>query len=292
MANNHDEVIVLPITSRKGEPMSAKQLESGRVRVNGAELYYETRGDGPTLLLVAGGLADAGQFTALGEALAERCGVITYDRRGNSRSPAPDGWSATSVEEQADDAAALLEALGISAVSMYGHSIGVPIALDLAMRRPEIVAAMVLHDPAMIAVLEDPGSVMAVVGPVIEDGMKAGGPTAAADAFYGFAVGGAIQSLDTASYERMLGDGPVLFRCGVRDPLGLETGRGKASAHPRPRVAHCGRREPPFFREAADWLAGRLDATVEQVPGGHGAAFDHAADVAARIAACAERVGI
>jgi pimeloyl-ACP methyl ester carboxylesterase len=106
--------------------MDTRQLQHGRVKANGTELYYEARGDGPPLLLVAGGLADAGQFTALGDALAEQHKVITYDRRGNSRSPAPGGWTTTTVEEQADDAAALLEALAISAASVYGHSIGRP----------------------------------------------------------------------------------------------------------------------------------------------------------------------
>ena len=106
--------------------MDTRQLQHGQVRANGTELYYEARGDGPPLLLVAGGLADAGQFTALGEALAGHARVITYDRRGNSRSPAPAGWTATTVDEQADDAAALLEALEIPAASVYGHSIGRP----------------------------------------------------------------------------------------------------------------------------------------------------------------------
>jgi pimeloyl-ACP methyl ester carboxylesterase len=271
--------------------MDARQQESGRVQANGAELYYETRGEGPPLLLVAGGLADAGQFTALAEALAEGRRVITYDRRGNSRSPAPHGWSATSVEEQADDAAALLEALDISAVSVYGHSIGAPIALDLAMRRPEIVAAIVLHDPAMMSVLQDPGGVMAVLGPVIEAGMKAGGPTAAADAFYRFAVGGAIESLDPATYERMKGDGPVLFGVEFESLSGWRPAEEGIRRTRVPALIIAGAESPPFFREAADWLAGRLDAVIEQVPAGHGAPFDHAADVAARIAAFVGKVG-
>ena len=71
--------------------MDTRQIEHGRIHANGTELYYEARGDGPPLLLIAGGLADAGQFTALGQALAEQTRVITYDRRGNSRSTAPAG---------------------------------------------------------------------------------------------------------------------------------------------------------------------------------------------------------
>jgi pimeloyl-ACP methyl ester carboxylesterase len=45
----------------------------------------------------------------------------------------------------------------------------------------------------------------------------------------------------------------------------------------------AGSLSPPFFKEAADWLAARLGGTAEQVPGGHGAPFDHPADLAAQV---------
>jgi pimeloyl-ACP methyl ester carboxylesterase len=264
--------------------MDTRQLQHGRVPANGTELYYEARGDGPALLLVAGGLADAGQFTALGEALAEQHKVITYDRRGNSRSPSPSGWTTTTVEEQAEDAAALLEALGISAASVYGHSIGAPIALGLALRRPEIVDTVILHDPALMSVLADPGAVLAVVGPLVEEAMQAGGPPAAADAFYRFAVGDALDALEPATYERMKADGAVLFSVEFQSLSGWridEEALGRARV---PVLVLAGAGSPPFFREAADWLAGRLGGAVEQVPGGHGAPFDHPADLAAQVA--------
>ncbi len=264
--------------------MDTRQIQRGRVPANGTELYYEARGDGPPLLLVAGGLADAGQFTALGEALAEQHKVITYDRRGNSRSPSPAGWTTTTVEEQADDAAALLEALEISAASVYGHSIGAPIALDLGLRRPEIVDTVILHDPALMSVLADPGGVLAVVGPVIEEAMAAGGPPAAADAFYRFAVGSAVDALDRATWERMKADGAVLFGVEFQTLSGWRVDEEALGRTRVPVLVLTGVESPSYFREAADWLAARLGATVEQVPGGHGAPFDHAGDVATQVA--------
>jgi pimeloyl-ACP methyl ester carboxylesterase len=264
--------------------MDTHQIQRGRVQANGTELYYEARGDGPPLLLIAGGLADAGQFTALGDALAEQRKVITYDRRGNSRSPAPAGWTTTTVDEQADDAAALLEALEIPAASVYGHSIGAPIALDLALRRPEIIQTLMLHDPALMSVLADPGGVLAVVGPLIEEAMKAGGPVAAADAFYRFAVGGAVDALEPATYERMKADGAVLFGVEFQIISGWRVDEEALGRTRVPVLILAGVESPPFFREAADWLAARLGGDVEQVSGGHGAPFDHAADIAARVA--------
>ena len=83
------------------------------VMVNGAELYHEVRGTGPPVLLIMGATGDGGHFDAFARVLADEFTVITYDRRGNGRSPVPADWGTTSPEEQADDAAGLLEVLGV-----------------------------------------------------------------------------------------------------------------------------------------------------------------------------------
>ena len=62
------------------------------VSVNGAELYHEVRGSGPPVLLIMGATGDGGHFDTLADLLADEFTVITYDRRGNGRSPAPAGW--------------------------------------------------------------------------------------------------------------------------------------------------------------------------------------------------------
>src|SRR3954447_14877381 len=68
------------------------------VTANGTELYYETRGDGPPVLLIMGATGDGGHFDALADLLADEFTVISYDRRGNGRSPVPTGWTTTSPE--------------------------------------------------------------------------------------------------------------------------------------------------------------------------------------------------
>ena len=68
---------------------------SNMLKVPGASLYYEVRGAGPTLLLISGGPADADVFAGLVGWLASRYTVVTYDPRGNSRSPfdgPPEDW--------------------------------------------------------------------------------------------------------------------------------------------------------------------------------------------------------
>lgn len=57
-----------------------------KVITEGAEIYCERRGDGPLLLLITGGMGDAGFYSSAAEILADEFTVLNYDRRCNSRS--------------------------------------------------------------------------------------------------------------------------------------------------------------------------------------------------------------
>ena len=79
---------------------------------NGTELYYEIRGAWSRRCCRSWERREyGGHFDALADVLADEFTLVSYDRRGNGRSATPDGWETTSPEEQADDAAALLDAL-------------------------------------------------------------------------------------------------------------------------------------------------------------------------------------
>jgi alpha-beta hydrolase superfamily lysophospholipase len=73
------------------------------------------------VLLISGGMGDAGQWAPVAPTLAEEFTVVTYDWRGFSRSPRPDGWTATSVAELADDAAALLRDCDLAPAAVSAH---------------------------------------------------------------------------------------------------------------------------------------------------------------------------
>lgn len=87
--------------------------------------------------------------------------LLRYDRRGHGGSTAPEPYTGTTVEEQAEDAAGLLEALGAQPLTVIGDDLGALIALDLARRHPRRVEALVLHAPVIAALLPDGGDWLA-----------------------------------------------------------------------------------------------------------------------------------
>ncbi|GAB2597711.1 alpha/beta fold hydrolase [Kribbella endophytica] len=131
-------------------------MRTDTLEVPGATLYYEVRGAGPVLLLICGGVYDADGYGPLAEQLADRYTVITYDRRGNSRSPLSGEPGPQRIEEHADDARLVLETVAPGqAADVFGNSSGAIIALDLAARYPELIRAVVAHEPPMFDLLPD-----------------------------------------------------------------------------------------------------------------------------------------
>lgn len=61
-------------------------IQSGRVTTEGDDLYYEVRGQGQPLLMIAPGGGDGWQYSSVAEILADEYKVICYDRRANGRS--------------------------------------------------------------------------------------------------------------------------------------------------------------------------------------------------------------
>ena len=107
------------------------------------DLYYEVAGEGTPILLVhpAGSTASTWGEAATGLARIGR--VITYDRRGYARSG---GDPVRAAPTHTTDAARLLEQLEASPAVVVGTSAGAAIAIDLAVRRPELVQAVVAHE--------------------------------------------------------------------------------------------------------------------------------------------------
>ncbi len=82
-----------------------------KVITEGVEIYCERRGSGPLLLLITGGMGDAGLYSSAADILAYRFTVVSYDRRDNSRSTG-DRTTDMTVAQQPQDAAAIIKAMG------------------------------------------------------------------------------------------------------------------------------------------------------------------------------------
>ena len=130
-------------------------MKSQTLKVPGATLYYETRGSGPVLLMIAGGGTDAGVFEDIAQVLARDYTVVTYDPRGNSRSPLDGEPIDQQIEVHSDDARQLLEAVTTSPAAVFGTSSGAIVALDLMARHAAKVAKVVIHEPPLLEMLPD-----------------------------------------------------------------------------------------------------------------------------------------
>jgi pimeloyl-ACP methyl ester carboxylesterase len=112
-------------------------------RPDGGELYHEEVGEGVPILLIPPSGATASTWGSAVEELARVGRVITYDRRGYARSG---GEPVRRLSTHTADAAALLERLGASPAVVVGTSAGAIIAVDLAVRRPDLVRAVIEHE--------------------------------------------------------------------------------------------------------------------------------------------------
>src|SRR3954470_18786522 len=106
------------------------------------QLYWESTGTGPPVLLVMGLGLSGGAWWRTVETLSRRFRVITFDHRGVGRSRGL--TPAYTTEGLADDGVAVLDAGGIERANVYGLSLGGMVAQQLALRHPRRVCSLVL----------------------------------------------------------------------------------------------------------------------------------------------------
>jgi pimeloyl-ACP methyl ester carboxylesterase len=108
----------------------------------GADIYWEVQGQGEPLLLIFGLGGASDQWYRITPALSARFQTILFDNRGIGRSSVPP--PPYSIEGMADDAAAVLDAAGVSSAHVMGNSMGGMIAQELTLRHPERVRSLIL----------------------------------------------------------------------------------------------------------------------------------------------------
>lgn len=113
-------------------------------KINDLDLYYEVSGQGEPLLLISGFGADHLSWQLVGPKLSEQFQVITFDNRGAGQTTVPD--TNYTIEQMADDAAALLEHLNIQKAHILGNSMGGYIVQSLYLRHPDKVKTITISN--------------------------------------------------------------------------------------------------------------------------------------------------
>src|ERR1700742_952539 len=109
--------------------------------INGKPVFVEHEGEGPAVLFIHGLGGTTNFYEPQARALADSRTVIRFDLTGAGRSPLT---GTISVEGWADDAEAILDALGIDTAVVVGHSMGTLVAAHLAATRPARVSRLAL----------------------------------------------------------------------------------------------------------------------------------------------------
>jgi pimeloyl-ACP methyl ester carboxylesterase len=260
-----------------------------RVQIPGGSLYYRTQGHGPSLILIGGGPANADTLSALAAELERAYTVISYDRRGYSRSRLDDRDAPVSIEEHAGDVRRILSDLGAGPAMVFGSSIGAVIALGLATSWPDSAARLVVHEPPLGQLLtgadqatfdeggddeEDPGAALnALAGAIgVQRGQAGGQPGAGDGAGAGNGAGNKARAGDIELFVRR--DMPAVGR------YHLDLGR---LAPLTGRIAVAGGRDGRDFYpyRCAQRLAEALGVPMNELPGHHAGMIQYPAEFAA-----------
>lgn len=246
---------------------------------NGADLYYETTGIGERLVLTHGSWTDASGWAPAIPALSERFEVVTWDRRGHSRSRSTE--HAGSRDEDAADLAALIEHLGGGPVHVAGNSYGSIIVLTLVADRPDLVASAAVHEPPLLALLEgttDPGTQDALDDierqlDVVVQMIDTGGHRAAAEHFVDHVALGPGQWGQLPEQMRaVLEANAATFADERRDPTSSSVDTAALAAASVPLLLTHGSASPP-------WYAAIIAELTRLVPASRVALLDEAGHI-------------
>jgi pimeloyl-ACP methyl ester carboxylesterase len=122
---------------------TSTEPKSGYAPVNGLNMYYEIHGTGEPLVLLHGAFSAIGtSFGKLLPILAETRQVIAVEQQAHGRTADID--RPLTIEQMAEDTAALLSHIGIEHADLFGYSMGAGIALHIAIKHPHLVRKLVL----------------------------------------------------------------------------------------------------------------------------------------------------
>lgn len=126
---------------------------SHKAEINGTELHYVERGEGPPLIFVHGGLGDFRTWLPQVETFSGKYRAISYSRRAHYPNPWPDDYK-SDMTVHVEDLAAFIEQVHAAPAHLVGNSYGSYICLLLALRHPRLVRSLVLAEPPIHPMLK------------------------------------------------------------------------------------------------------------------------------------------
>ena len=242
-----------------------------------SDLYFEEIGVGVPILLIPPSGATASTWGAAAEELGRIGRVIAYDRRGYARSG---GEPVRSMSTHTADAAALLEHLRTPPAVVVGTSAGAAIAVDLAVRRPDLVRGVVAHEfPWRFARHVPSGSqvaALAKIGALALCGRQADAAEALLRSAYSYRDGGSAWDAFPDEWRRVARDNARATLIDFLNSIGTYPSAGDLSTIGAPVVCSCGTRSPSFMLRLVRSLAAAIPtARTHRIDGaGHAAPFD------------------
>lgn len=243
------------------------------IHINDVELFYELSGSGEIpVVLVHGSWVSHHSWDAVVSRLEEPFRVLTYDRRGHSRSERPAGQG--SIREDVADLAALIEQLGLAPAWVVGNSAGASIALRLAAEVPQLLLGLAGHEPPLFSLLaDDPDA-----GPMLEDVNERFGAVVARIAA-GDHAGAAEQFVDTvvlgpgawaqfeADVQKTFVENAPTFLDEAHDPDAFSFDPTRLKAFRQPVLLTTGDQSPPLMAPVVARLAAILpNVQVASIP--------------------------
>ena len=241
------------------------------------DLYYEDVGEGAPILLIHPAGSTASTWGAVVEELARLGRVISYDRRGYARSG---GYPVRTTVTHTADAAAILESLEAVPAVVVGTSAGAAIAVDLAVRRPELVRAVVAHEFPWRYSRHLPSASQVAALVKIGSYAFAGRTIKAAETLlrsaYAYRDGGSAWDAFPEEWRQAARDNADAALADFRSSIGVHPAAADLSTVELPVVCSYGARSPRHMAGLVRALASAIPgATTREIEGaGHAAPFD------------------
>jgi len=253
-----------------------KEKHMSTLKVPGAQLFYEVSGSGPLLILIPGAAGVGEVFHPLAHHLSAQYQVVTYDRRGFSRSQldGPQDYEHR-LATDTDDVRRLIEHLTDKPAIVFGNSSGAIVALEVLTHSPDWVQMVVAHEPPVVFLLPDAAKWWAFFDGVYDTYRKDGVPKAMHQ-FASRVVGsGDRQVIERAmtkhANESTMANAAYWMEHELRQYPRVELDLDALAAHARQLVPACGRdsQEDQMTSQPNKVLARQLGLNLVELPGGH-----------------------